>query len=138
MISFNFIKQFDTIATVLVSLVYCFNRFWLKNLITFPVLSYLLKCHFNDWLAGIGAIAYFNLVFIVSKYRHIKIKTFFGAVMVCFICGVLWEYVLPQIFSYGTSDIWDVVSYMLGGTSYIALFRSDQRRQMKQERDDSI
>ena len=138
MISFDFVGKFDAIVTVLVSLAYCLNRFWLKNLVTLPVLSYLLKCHFNDWLAGIGAIAYFNLVLNVSKYRHIKIKTLFGAVMACSICGVLWEYVLPQIFSHGTSDIWDVVSYILGGTSYIALFRGYQRQQMKQERDDSI
>lgn len=78
-------------------------------------------------------IAYFNLVLSVSQYRHIKIKTFLNAVLICVTCGILWEYILPGIFSYGTSDIWDVVAYTLGGISYVALFRTDQYLRKKRE-----
>ena len=125
-----YIILFDFIVVVLISALYCSNRFWLKNVVNIPILSYLLKCYFNDYLAGIGIIAYMNLVLYVSKYRYIRIKTLSCAIVICFACGLLWEYILPQIFPHGTSDKWDVVSYVLGGVSYIEFFRGYQYRQM--------
>ena len=87
-----YIILFDSIVVVLISALYCSNRFWLKNVVNIPILSYLLTCYFPDYLAGIG--------------------------------------ILTQIFPHGTSDKWDVVSYVLGGVSYIEFFRGYQYRQM--------
>lgn len=126
-------RRFDLIVAALVLFAYGLNRFWLKTLVIAPGFSYLLKCHFNDWLAGISLIAYFNLVLSVSQYRHIKIKSSLDAVLICLACGILWEYILPGIFSYGTSDMWDMVAYTLGGISYVALFRADQYLRKKRE-----
>ena len=86
-----------------------------------PVISYILKCHFNDFLAGIVIISYLNLIFSISRFSHIRIDNYIASVSICFICGILWEYILPLIFPHGTSDVWDIVSYILGGVMYIKL-----------------
>lgn len=112
---------FDLNVILLVSLAYGINRFWLKNAISLPVISYVLKCHFNDWLAGIVLIAYINLLLSFSRYRHIKLDNGVTVVWVCFFCGLLWEYIFPFFWSHGTSDIWDIVSYAIGGKVYIML-----------------
>ena len=62
-------RRFDVITLAIISLAYCVNRFWLKNALGVPVVSYLLKCHFNDWLAGICVMAYLNLVMSLGGYR---------------------------------------------------------------------
>lgn len=119
-------RCFDFLVILLVSAAYSINRFWLKNAVDWPVVSYILQCHFNDWLAGIGIIAYLNLVFSFSKYRHIRITQNRTAVPVCLICGVLWEYGFPLVYPHGTSDVWDIISYVLGGIVYILLSKQQK------------
>lgn len=114
---------FDLFLILVISIAYCLNRFCLKNIVDIPAISYILKCHFNDFLAGIGIIAYLNLLFAVSKYRQFKVSSYTMAISLCFVCGMLWEYVFPLLFSHGTSDILDVLSYMIGGMAYIRLLR---------------
>ena len=72
-------------------------------------------------MAGVGIIAYINLVLNKSKYRNKNINSYKVAMVVCLTCGTLWEYVFPWIIPHGTSDIWDIVSYMIGGISYIII-----------------
>ena len=62
-------RRFDAVTLAIISLAYFVNRFWLKNALDVPVVSYLLKCHFNDWLAGICVMAYLNLVMSLGGYR---------------------------------------------------------------------
>lgn len=112
---------FDLKVILLLSLAYGINRFWLKKVVRIPVVSYLLKCHFNDFLAGICILAYINLLRSFSRYRHRQLRSGIAAVLVCFFCGLLWEYILPAVFPHGTSDVWDLVAYILGGAAYIVL-----------------
>lgn len=111
--------KFELSLILLIAVIYCLNRFWLKETVEFPVISVILKCYFNDWMAGIGIIAYINLVLDKSKYRSKKITSFKVAIIVCLICGILWENVFPRIFPHGVCDIWDVVAYIFGGITYI-------------------
>lgn len=120
-------SRFDAAALVGVSLAYCVNRFWWKSALDIPVLSYLLRCHFNDWLAGICVMAYLNLTMSLSGYR-LRLATYSGAAAVCLACGLLWEYVLPTVFPHGTSDVWDVAAYVWGGLTYVRLRRRRGRR----------
>lgn len=122
-------RCFDLFIILVVSIAYSLNRFCLKTIVDVPIISYILKCHFNDFLAGIGIIAYLNLLFAVSKYRQLKVSSYAMAASLCFLCGMLWEYVFPLLFPHGTSDIWDVLSYMIGGIAYIGLLRTHMNRQ---------
>ena len=102
---------------------YCLNRFLLKRIIQAPVISYVLKCHFNDFIAGIAILAYINFILSISRYHSRKISTFPEGISITFICGLLWEYLIPIIIPHGTSDFLDVLSYMTGGATYILLSR---------------
>lgn len=129
MISTDTGRCFDLFIILVISIAYSLNRFYLKTIVDVPIISYILKCHFNDFLAGIGIIAYLNLLFAVSKYRQLKVSSYAMAMSLCFLCGMLWEYVFPLVFPHGTSDILDVLSYMIGGTAYIKLLRTHMNRQ---------
>ena len=103
------------IAVSIAMLLYIVNRFWLKHL-KVPYIDYLLKNHFNDFIGGFVFPAYVNLVLVLSGRNPINN---FG-VLVLFMLGVsvIWEFVFPQFLSYSTSDILDVVAYMLGTLLY--------------------
>lgn len=99
---------------------YCINRFFLKNiLVGIPVVTYIVNCHLNDFLAGIAIICYVNIVISLSKLSIQRIKHLYSSLLVSFSCGILWEYVFPHFIKKGVSDVLDVVSYMLGGVVYI-------------------
>ena len=115
------------IVIILVSAAYCVNRFLLREAIQLPLMSYILKCYFNDWLAGIGIIAYLNLLQSVSSLRCERITDISSAVFICFVCGLLWEYALPGVLRCGTSDPWDVAAYILGGISYVLISHTYRR-----------
>lgn len=113
--------KFDLSVILIVAVLYCINRFCLKQIIDFSIISYILKCHFNDFLAGIGFIAYLNCLFFVSKFNSIRVDKMSIVVCIEAFSGVLWEYILPMLFRHGTSDIWDILAYILGGMAYIVL-----------------
>lgn len=110
-------------ALLLISCLYCVNRFWLKDAVVAPMISYFLRCYFNDCLAGIAVIAYTNLIFGLSRMGKAIVKTYSAAALVCIACGILWEYLLPAFIQHGTSDVWDIAAYVLGGCTYIILAR---------------
>lgn len=110
----------DVKTITIVAMAYSCNRFYLKKAVCVPILSYFLKCYFNDCLAGVAIIAYWNVVTAKSRWPRLQISTLVGAIAICTICGILWEYMLPQVFRHGTSDVWDVAAYVLGGCAYIA------------------
>ena len=107
---------------------YCLNRFLLKKIVQTPVVGYLLKCHFNDFLAGIAFLAYVNLLLSLSKYRCKVITTFPKGISISLACGVLWEFIFPLLFPHGTSDYLDIIAYILGGIVYILLIRIPNKK----------
>ena len=76
----------DISKIVCVLFLYALNRFYLKNVVVIPAISYILKCHFNDFLGGIFIIAYINLILEHSKYRHYRVDTVSMAVTITLIC----------------------------------------------------
>ena len=45
-------KEKNGIIIACVLLLYALNRFVLRGVFSIPILSYLLKCHFNDYLGA--------------------------------------------------------------------------------------
>lgn len=107
-----------------VLLLYSLNRFYLKKAVNVPIITYLLKCHFNDWLGGILIIAYINGILNLSRYRGHQIATLKAAILTTILCGIVWEYITPYLFHRGTSDIYDVIAYVIGGMTYILLYHT--------------
>lgn len=105
--------------------VYTINRIF-KSYIDIPVIGYLCKCHLNDYIGGIVFPAYVNILLYRAKYRPIK-NCFIIAFMM-FLCGVIWEYIFPYLFSYSVSDIFDVLAYLLGGITYCFIWSVVERK----------
>lgn len=81
-------------------------------------LSYVLRYHFNDYLAGIVFLAYLNIILSVSQYDYIRILKWSQIIFIGIIIGIFWEYITPIYKTDSTSDIIDVICYIFGAVSY--------------------
>ena len=107
----------DLSILVFCCLIYCINRFILKDSISIHYLSYFLNNHLNDCIAGLAIVSYTNVI--ALHFNRCKaINSIVSILIFTFICGILWEYIFPRIYSRGTSDFFDVLSYMSGGIFY--------------------
>lgn len=130
------VRKRNMVILLCVTCLYCLNRFWLKRIPSLPAIEYILKCHFNDFLAGIAILAYVNLILSFSIYQKAVIVSFSKGVIFSFVCGVLWEYIMPVFFPHGTSDYLDIASYILGGVFYILIFHTT--KQLRPLRSDNM
>ena len=110
-------------------LVYLVNRFCLKESIDIPILRYILRCHFNDFLAGILFLAYINLLLSFSKFSQIRIQSISAVTFIMCLCGIAWEYVLPLLHGRGTCDPWDIGAYICGGIAYTLIVKQNFPKQ---------
>ncbi|WP_426350247.1 hypothetical protein ACPWSR_03140 [Alloiococcus sp. CFN-8] len=101
--------------------IYAFNRFYLKSIIEIPVLSVILRNHFNDFLAGVAFLAYLNFILSYYKMGKYQVNNFIGAIITAFLCGVFWEFITPLYKVNSTSDWFDILAYILGSSSYIIM-----------------
>lgn len=104
-----------------------------------PYLSYILRYHFNDYLAGIVFLAYLNIILAISKYKHIKVLKLSQVIFTGILIGTFWEYITPIYKSDSTSDIIDVICYVLGAISYkfiysFILLRYKKRRKCNENK----
>lgn len=87
-----------------------------------PYLSYVLRYHFNDYLAGIVFLAYLNIILGISKYKQIRVLKWIPVIFTGIIIGTFWEYITPIYKSDSTSDVIDVICYILGAISYKVIY----------------
>ena len=119
------------IYIILVSLiVYIINRIF-KAHIDIPVIEYLCKCHLNDYIGGIVFPAYVNILLYSAKYK--PVKNYISVAMMMFLCGIVWEYIFPYLFSYSVSDIFDVLAYVLGGITYCIIWSVIEKKDYKKK-----
>ena len=103
------------------------NQFYLKKTVNIPLVAFLLKNYFNDWLCGVLLVAYINVIIARSRYKTYQIRTVSSAVFVNTLCGIVWEFGIPSIIQRGTSDWYDIVSYITGGIAYIFIQNKAQK-----------
>ena len=115
-------KDIKIIAVAFI--IYIVNRLC-KGYINIPVIGYFCKCHLNDYLGGVIFPSYVNILLIRTHRNPITNYLFIGIMMLC--CGIIWEYIFPYLFDYSTSDILDVISYVLGGITYCFLIRKSKK-----------
>lgn len=113
-------KQHSTDFVIIIIGFFCYflNRFWLKEMVKTPYLGYFLRCHFNDFLAGILFLACYNFFhsrFFRATFHH---DTLLVVLSISLFCGIMWEYVLPFLFKKGVSDFGDIIAYLCGGMMY--------------------
>lgn len=113
------VRKKNIIILIVTLSIYSFNRFYLKSIIEIPVLSVILKNHFNDFLAGVAFLAYLNFILSYYKMGKYQVNNFRSAILIAFLCGIFWEFITPLYKDNSTSDWLDILAYMLGSSSYI-------------------
>ena len=78
-------------------------------------LCYFFNCYFNDLLAPLLFFSYSNILLIT---RNMEWKRFPVIMLICLLCGIVWEYVAPFFKYDAVSDPWDMLCYVLGGCVY--------------------
>ena len=90
----------------------------IKYRVSAPLLGYLLRCHFNDYLGGIAFAAYLNLVISFSKWPHRRLRSPLQFIAAGLLCSVAWELITPLFLPSSTGDWLDVIAYVLGMLTY--------------------
>lgn len=116
-------REKDTYVFLSAMLFYSLNRFMLKEVVALPVLSNILKYHFNDYCGAIAFIAYVNILITCSKYKNRKVCSLKAILPITFGISICWEGFAPLISNKSTADWLDVIAYIIGGISYWFLKR---------------
>lgn len=122
-------KKADIIIFIAVIMLHTLNQL-IKNEITYEPAGYLLRNHFNDFLGGIGIIAYIDFWLCISKY-HIHISKNWIILLIGFLCGLFWEFITPIYRPESVSDLWDIVAYVMGAGAYALLISIMHRLAIK-------
>lgn len=83
-----------------------------------PIMGYLLRCHFNDYLGGISFAAYLNVILSLSNWTSFQLSKVYHFLFAGLFCGICWEVITPIFIQTSTGDFWDVVAYILGMLTY--------------------
>lgn len=105
----------DLKIVIVCIIIYTVNRIT-KNCINIPIISYFLRCYFNDILAGVLFSAYTN--FILIKANKSPIVKYYQLFFYILLVGILWEYFFPIFITYSVADNYDILCYLLGATLY--------------------
>lgn len=108
-------RRFHLLSSVLLMIFYSVNQ-QIKTQIHIPVLGYLLRCHFNDYLGAFLFFCYLNLMISISCFKQVTALP--QILFMTAICGFWWEGIAPILHPNSTADPWDLVAYLLGALSY--------------------
>lgn len=74
--------------------------------------AYFMSCYFNDIFGSTILLLLIGIV--LSFYKKIKLKLYQVELFMLF-CGIVWEFITPLYRSDTTTDIIDLLAYLLGG-----------------------
>lgn len=98
----------------IVASLYLFNNFFLKK-VTYGLLKVFFVGYFNDLICPLFFVSYVNIMLNFVNKRIVKL---FSILLLCFSCGLVWEFVAPLVKENSVTDIWDLVCYCVGGVLY--------------------
>jgi hypothetical protein len=112
----------NVVLMSVVLLLYVVNNHGIKAH-TDGTLGYFFTCYFNDFICPILVLSYANIVLSLQNYQLITLKW-----IICagFCAGIFWEYITPLYHPSSTSDIYDVLCYLLGACVYWIIQRKPQ------------
>lgn len=112
-------KRIDILIIVTVLALYSLNNIFFKN-ITSGIIHEFLVCHFNDLICPFFFLSYCNLLLNTQNKGISRLSTI---IIVCALCGFVWEYIAPYLKHSSISDPIDFLCYVIGGTLYYFLLR---------------
>ena len=111
-------KQKKDLLFFIVPLILFQMNEWIKADVQIPVLGYLLRCHFNDYLGGISFAGYLNFILSISTWTSFQLTKIRHFLIAGLFCGICWELITPLFMQSSTGDAWDVVAYIFGMMTY--------------------
>ena len=106
---------------IIITLSFCFLNQSVKNDIENDMLRFFMCCYFNDIFGSIAFVSIINMLCIIEGYHEINKFVYIEIIM--FSAGLFWEYVTPLFREDTTSDILDLLAYLLGGFLYWIISR---------------
>lgn len=114
----NYWLKKNIIFSIIFFLIYILNRIF-KSYINFPIISYICQYHLNDFIGGLLFCSYLNILLLLNhKKPLVKIIQLY---LLMVPVAISWEYIFPLFLTYSTSDIIDVIMYLLGTLLYYVL-----------------
>ena len=111
-------KQKKDLLFFIVPLILFQMNEWIKADVQIPVLGYLLRCHFNDYLGGISFAGYLNFILSISNWTSFQMTKLWHFITAGLVCGFCWELITPLFIQSSTGDVLDVAAYLLGMLTY--------------------
>lgn len=113
------------------AIIYLINNYFLKSY-TSGILNYFCICYLNDLICPLLLLSYSNILLLAV---HKEINTFTEAVFICFLCGLVWEFLTPVLKSNSTTDLFDIFCYCLGGMMYISIQKINFKIRLNRQKD---
>ena len=107
----------NIIIALLTVLMYFINNLYLKEN-SLGIINYLSICYINDFLCPIFLFSYSN---ILLYFIHIKLVALFPILAICAISSIIWEFCAPLIKPSSVTDLYDILSYLIGALFYYAI-----------------
>lgn len=109
-------KHPDNIVCAAVAMViYLCNRLFLKD-ITHGYIQYICKCHLNDFLCPLAIMPCIEVLLMISV--GYEWRNAWGIILSAFLCGLVWEYIIPIFKRSSVSDPIDLLCYVCGAFLY--------------------
>lgn len=107
-------KPVNLVLIITVLCLYFLNNMYFKSH-TYGWIQEFMICHFNDFICPLFFISYSNILLLsvdqeISKFKWLML---FG-----FCAGLIWEFFAPLIKPTSTTDMLDLIFYMLGTALY--------------------
>lgn len=100
-------------------LCYLHNNFVFKVTTSGPI-RYICKCYLNDYLAGIFILSLANIFLLDYGRELIHLKEILLFILSA---SFVWEFTAPLIQNSSTTDMLDILVYILGAIVYYVLIK---------------
>ena len=104
----------NIILIIIVLALYILNNTYLKHA-TSGIVQYMLICHFNDLMCPLFLMSYANLLLLTVGRKVVSLK---GILFIVIPAGLIWEFFAPFIKPSTTTDLYDLLCYVVGGVLY--------------------
>lgn len=117
-------RPINGILIVIIAILYVTNNLYFKKN-TNNNLRIFFNGYFNDLICPIAFMSYTNIILLTKNIEIIDIKYI---VPIFIIAGIIWEFVAPYFKSNSITDIYDILSYIIGGILYSLILNIHMRK----------
>lgn len=107
-------RPINLFLIIFVLCAYWINNYFLKVHCT-GILKLFFVCYFNDLICLLFFFSYANLL-LITVNREISKLRYYILISLCTSC--VWEFIAPLLKSSSTTDVNDIVCYLIGGIFY--------------------